>query len=138
MELRRLTQDDIDYVKPRSISGGNFKMPSEFEWDFALVDEGKTLGIGGIGLLTLTTAFCWLDMAEDAKGKLLTVYRLLKEFIFKLAKTQKIRRLEAYVDCSFPEGIRLVEHLGYKRECVCEKVLGDKPAYRYVLFLEET
>jgi RimJ/RimL family protein N-acetyltransferase len=51
-----------------------------------------------------------------------------------LAKDKGIKRGQAYVDVNFPEAIRLVEHLGFERESIMKRFIGDGDAAMYARF----
>lgn len=137
MNFREMNQADIEYLKDRSISRGVFKkQPGKIEWSFALEHEGMTLGVGGIDLITLTTAWSWLDLSCDIGEHTIVVYRVIKEYMAIVCKEHGIRRLEAYVEVGFEAGIRLVEHLGYHCEHRMPNFVDDRPADLYVKFYE--
>lgn len=138
MEFQKLNQDHIDAVAGKSISRGIFqKMPPEYEFDFGLVHDGKVMGVGGINLLNLTTGFIWMDMSEDARDNIYTVYRCIKEYMDKIVHTHGLRRLECYVEKDFPEAIRTVRHLGFELEMECQQVIDEKSAFRYIKLYKE-
>lgn len=134
MEFRQLTQEDIDYVREHSISQPKLAATNEADNNFALVHEGITLGMGGIRMLTDTTAWAWVEMTEDAKKHLATGYRVIKDWMNKLCEIHKIKRLQAYVQADFPEGISMAKHLGFHVESMMGKFIGDKHAYMFVRF----
>jgi len=132
MIFREMTQEDIDFVKDHSASRGIFnKMPQQIEFCYALEHEDKILAIGGITLINLTTAWCWLDMTCYAGNHIIVVYRVVKEWLNKLAEDKKLKRLQCYVEPDFPEAIRMVKHLGFKYEYPMPSFIGDKPALMF-------
>lgn len=135
MNFRELKQEDIEAVKDDSISRGILsKQPEVIDFSYALEHEGKILGIGGIRLINLTTAWCWLDFTHYAGEHIITVYRVIKEWTEILVKDKGIKRLQAYIEMDFPEAIRIVEHLGFYRESTMPKFVGNKSAYLYVKY----
>lgn len=138
MIFRELTQTDIDAVKDKSISKGILhKQPETIDYNYALEHKGKVLGIGGIRLINETTTWAWVDMSKDAEEHIITVYRVIKEWLEILARDKRIKRLQAYVEVDFPKAVRMVEHLGFHQESVMPKFVGEKSAYLYVRFFGE-
>lgn len=133
MNFRETTQEDIDFVAENSVSRGIAKQqPERIEYCYTLEHEGKPLGIGGFRLINLTTAWCFVDLSHLSGKHIIQTYRTIKEWIDIFAKEHKLRRLQAYIECDYPEAIRLVEHLGFEWESTMPNFVGDKPAYMYV------
>ena len=132
MNFRAMTTEDYEYLKDHSASRGIFKnTPEVTEYSFSLEHKGELLASGGFRLINLSTAWCWLDMTHHAGSHIQTLYRVVKEWIEKFTEDKNIKRLQAYVDPDFPEGIRLVQHLGFERESNMELFYGDRDAYLY-------
>jgi RimJ/RimL family protein N-acetyltransferase len=137
MEFRETTQKDLDFLADHSVSRGITKhQPECVDYCYTLEHEGKVLGIGGFRLINLTTAWCWLDMSDLAGGHIITSYRVSKKWMEIFAKEHGIKRLQAYIEASFPEAIRTVEHLGFHKESTMSNFVGNQPAYLYVRFFE--
>lgn len=138
VNFRELKQEDIDAVKNDSISRGILsKQPESIDFGYTLEHEGKVLGIGGFRLINMTTIWCWTDWTHFAREHTITAYRTVREYIDIFAKEHKIKRAQAYVECSFPEAIRMVEHLGFHRESVMPNFVENESAYLYVKFFGE-
>lgn len=133
MLFRELVQSDIDYMANHSVSRGIFsKMPQQTEFSFCLEDKGKILGVGGVRLINLTTSWAWVDLTHYAGEHIITVYRVIKEWMEILARDKGIKRLQAYVEVDFPKSKRMVEHLSFHQEHIMPKFVGEKSAYLYV------
>lgn len=134
MEFRPTTQEDLDYVAEHSVSRGIQKYSSEqADYCYTLIHEGTPFGLGGFRLINCTTAWCWVDITQIGHENIAITYRTLKEWIDIFAKEHELRRLQAYVECDFTEAIRMVTHLGFKREGPpMEKFIGDRDAFMYV------
>ena len=133
MEFREATQDDLDYMADHSVSKGIQKAcPEQLDYTFTLEHEGKPLGVGGFRFVNATTAWCWVDLADGAHGRINTAYRTIKEWMDLFAEEHNIKRLQAYVECDFDEAIRMVRHLGFERESIMKNFVGDKDAFMYV------
>jgi len=138
MEFGELTQADVDYITKHGVSRGFFRqMPERSEWNYALRHEGITLGIGGVSLITPTTAWVWIALSEDAKSQIYTVYRVISEWMIELVKLHHFRRLQAYTEFGFPEAELMVEHLEFKLESVMDSFIDDKPAKLWVRIFEK-
>lgn len=133
MQFRETTQKDMEFVADHSVSRGIAKhQPERIDYCYTLEHEGKVLGIGGFRLINLATAWCWCDLTDCAGGHIIVGYRVLKEWMDIFVKEHGIKRLQTYVEHDFSEAIRMVEHLGFKKESVMRKFVGDKDAYLYV------
>jgi RimJ/RimL family protein N-acetyltransferase len=136
MNFRKMTAEDVEFVKDHSASRGIFKnQPDEIDYAYTLENEGQILCIGGIRMINLYSAWAWIDLTHEAGKCITTTYRVIKEWGDSLCKQHNIRRLQAYVETDFPEAIRMVEHLGFKRESTMKNFMGDKDAYLYVRLL---
>lgn len=135
MELRETEQADMDFMAKHSVSRGDKSQPKELDYTYTLFHEDKLLGIGGIKLLNMTTAWCWVNISEEAQGHMVMGYRVIKEWLDGLIKVHKLKRLMAAVQIDFPEAIRMVEHLGFTQECVMKNWKGEKSAFLYALIL---
>jgi len=132
MKLRESTIEDIEYVAERTASRGIHKdMPGQIDYFYTLEHEGRPLGIGAFKLINLFTAWCWLDTTKESRKHTPAVYRIMSEWMGIFTEEHGIKRLQAYVECDFPEAIRLVEHLGFKKESTMKKFMGDKDAFMF-------
>ena len=93
-----------------------------------------TLGIAGFRFINDTTAWCWLCMGEAATQHLTESFRCLATWIPSFCRDFGVRRLEAYVEVGFEEGIRLVEHLQFEEESRMKDFIDGNPAIRFVRF----
>ncbi len=135
MKFRETTQEDLDFVANHSVSRGIQKQqPEQIDYCFTLEHEGKPLGVGGFRLINLTTAWCWTDWTYFSGSHIIVAYRVIKEWIDIFVKEHGIKRLQAYIECDFPEAIQMVEHLGFKKEFEkpMKNFVGDKDAFLYV------
>ena len=130
MIFREATAEDYDYVAEHSISRGK-PHPDRVFFSYTLEHEGKPLGIGGFQLLNYDTAWCWLDLAELSSGYTKAVYRVVKEWMENFVKDNDIKRLQATIECDFDKAIRLVKHLGFKKESIMEKYVEGRDAFLY-------
>lgn len=136
MEFRETIPEDLEYLANNSISRGIQKYcPEQIDYRYTLENDGIPLGVGGFQLINLTTAWCFLDLSHNAGLHVIATYRTIKDWINVFAKEHKIKRLQAYVECDFPEAISMVEHLGFHEESVMKNFIGDKPAFLFVRIL---
>jgi len=132
MIFRELRQSDIDYVKDHSISRGVLnKQPERTDFLYTLEHEGEILGIGGIRLIIPTTAWCWIDLTVHATEHIITVYRVVREWMDVLIEQHHIKRLQAYIEPDFPEAIRMIQRLGFEWESNMRNFLPNGDAYMY-------
>jgi len=132
MKIRESTQEDMKFMKGRSVSRGILdKQPECIDYCYTLEHEGKVMCIGGFRLVNLVTMWCWLDLSTEAGGHIIAVYRVVKEYLEAFAKNQNIQRAQAYVEPDFPEAIRMVQHLGFKKESIMEGFTPKGDAFMY-------
>ena len=133
MIFREAVQEDLDYLADNSISRGVQKhAPEQVSYIYSLEHNGKLLGAGGFQLINLHTAWCWVDMSHEARNYIVSSYKTIKEQIESFMIEHNIKRLQAYVECDFPEAIRMVSHLGFHKESIMKNFVGDNDAYMYV------
>jgi len=126
MRLREATIEDEKIMETFSVSKGNFKKtPESTSYIYTLEHDDKVLAMGGIVLITPTTAWCWVDLSVDAFAHIVTVYRTIKEWLDTLVVEKKIKRLQAYVLSDIPEAVNLVEHLGFNYEYTMPCFAGE-------------
>ena len=131
MNFREMTQSDLDYVKDNSLSRGILnKQPDVIDFAYTLEDGGRVLGIGGIRLINMTTAWAWVDLTEIVPAG----FFAMQDKLDSLCKEHNIKRLQAYVECDFPKAIRTIEYLGFERESVMKNFVDDRDAFLYVRF----
>jgi RimJ/RimL family protein N-acetyltransferase len=132
LKLRELKQEDIDFVKDHSISRTIFdKQPEQTDFRWTLEDDGEIVGIGGIQLINLATAWCWIDLAEKAEEKPLLVIKTLKDMMSFIVEKWKLKRLEAYVETDFEKARNFIEFLDFEYESTMKNFCGEKDAYLY-------
>ncbi len=134
MDFRIATEDDLKEVAKTTVSRGCRELPESIDLVYALEHEGKVLGVGGVKLMNAATAWVWLDVAAVGKEHMILAYRLIRNWLNAFMAEQGIVRLMAAVDCEFPEGILLAEHLGFERESVAKRFFDTRDAYIYVRF----
>lgn len=124
-------------MKDHSASRGIFsKQPEVTDFSYCLEHEDKVLGVGGIQMINHSTSWVWLDLTDNFKDHVPTVYRIIKEWMEILCKQKGIKRLQAYILPDFPEAMRMVEHLGFLYESRMEKFADDKDAFMYKKIME--
>lgn len=135
MNFREAVPSDFAFVAEHSASRGCFaKQPLVVDYVCALEHEGNLLGIGGVSLLNASTSWGWFDLTPFAKGHMIAVYRVIREWMDKLAETHGITRMMAAVECDFPEAVRTVKHLGFECESVMRRFFDGKDGYMFVKF----
>jgi hypothetical protein len=100
------------------------------DYTYTLEHNGTVLGMGGFRMITPTTAWCWVDLSDEAVAKLLTSYRVIREWIKTFVEKQEIKRLQAFVRDD-ENNIRLVKHLGFEKESVMKNFFGDEDGFMF-------
>ena len=130
--LRDATQEDYEYIASHSISRGLCgKGPDQIDYIYTLEIDDVIMGIGGFRILNLATAYVWIDLSHDAAHHTLTLVKTLKATMASFVEEHKLRRLESHVSVDFPEAIRLLQHMGFTRECVIKNYMPDSDAFLY-------
>ena len=130
MNFREATSEDIDYMATHSTNQTvDRKLSDVIDYAYALEDE-TLLVIGGFRMIVPTTAWCWINLTEEAKKNIYTTYRVILEWIDEFVYTHDVKRLQAFVK-DIPSHIRLVEHLGFEKESKMKNFYGDEDAYLY-------
>lgn len=80
--------------------------------------DGYPLAIVGSLLLWKGRCLSWMVFSSEADSSSLLLVRGIEEAMSTIIKKHEIWRVEASVDCKNEKGIKLVEHLGFKRECL--------------------
>lgn len=141
MEFRLATAEDILKVRQNPLHGEAKPSAetSELYHIFALEGiDGKILMTGGFQFITDTTAWTWIELSKEAETCLVTCFRVMKEWIEQYCKDNGIIRLQCFVDESFPQGIKLIEHLGFDPQSrhLMHRFMGDKSAWLYYRIME--
>ena len=133
MKFREAIQSDIEYMADHTVSRGCFKdQPEMLDYVYTLEHEGKILAVGGMKLVNPTVAWAWVDLSDNSKDNIRTVYRTMKEWLDTMMKDHGIHRLMAAVECDFEDAVRTAEHLGFSKEFKMSSWKDGKPAYMYV------
>jgi hypothetical protein len=135
MNLRDMTDADIEFMKSHSISRGIFnKQPQEIAVSVCIEENGIPLAVGGIQMINCTTAWAWCDLSDESGKHIVIVYRIIRTWLEEMVEKMGIKRLQCYVERDFVEGHNMVRHLGFDFESTAENFVGDKPADIYRRF----
>lgn len=136
MQLLDTTRADELYLADHTVSRGCFKdAPEETDYRYTLWHDGEILGIGGVRMISPTTAWAWIDASDKAwmnNRDTAMALKIVREWMHKLVELHGIHRLQAYVEVDFEAAIRTVEHLGFKPESRMKEFVGDKDAFLFV------
>ncbi len=138
MNLRKATQDDLEYVRlnPFEDAVKNYHyMEVPDENCVAVEYEGKLVAVGGVYIRWSGVGLFWLMLTADCKKDNEHGVRALcaiREWIDETIKVNGIWRAEANIRPDFAKAIQMIEWLGFKRECTMEQYFPDKTdAYLY-------
>ena len=133
MHIREAIQSDYEHLTDNSISMGCYReLPERIHYAYALEDRNRPIMLGGIILMTPTTAWCWMDWTQEAKDRARDSYRIVRDWLDVTAKEDNIKRLMAAVRTDFEAAINTVKHLGFTREATMKSFFNDDDAYLYV------
>jgi RimJ/RimL family protein N-acetyltransferase len=131
VNFREATEEDFADIADKSITKGDKEFSDRENYSYVLEDDGKMICIGGFKIINSAMAWCWIDLSIDALDHKAVMLRTTKDWIASFAKEHKLRRLQAYVDVSFEEGINFIEHLGFERESIMKNAMPDGDAIMY-------
>ncbi len=139
MQFRKATQEDYIYFREHSRNADFYKeMPSAQDYDYVLELNHKPIVIGGLSLITRTTAWGWFDFSDDIGNNIIIAYRTIKEWLQISTKELGIKRVMAWVEVGFEEGERTVMHLGFHKESRMHNFINDKPADMWVKYFGDS
>lgn len=131
MELRPLRIEDVAAMEGRSISRGG-KGIEAIDVAYTLCAGETVLAIGGLRRLGGEAGWFWLDMSTEARSQILSVYRVVRDWVDLMLTQHGIRCAMCAVEFDFAEGLRLVEHLGFERQGTLPGFFGEKCGLLYV------
>lgn len=131
MIIREATIEDVESVRKQSVSRAPKDYGNGIDVVYAIEVDGQPIAVGGLRLLTPTTAWAWMDWTPEAKNHVYSVYRHVSRVMDELAKANGLRRIMAVVPDDFEEGMRTAEHLGFVQEAVLPEFFGTQAAIQY-------
>jgi L-amino acid N-acyltransferase YncA len=134
MKIRMATAEDIQDVLSRTTSRVMKEAPAEWDLLFTCeLDSGPIAAVGGFRFLTAHSAVGWYSLTPEGHAAPKELLRAAKAWLSEVAKTYGLRVVFGFVDADYPEAIRFVEHLGYKRVCKIPNMREDgKVAIQYM------
>ena len=82
MHIREAIQSDYEHLTDNSISMGCYReLPERIHYAYALEDRNRPIMLGGIVLMTPTTAWCWMDWTQEAKDRARDSYRIVRDWL---------------------------------------------------------
>lgn len=138
MEFRQSTEDDLKFAAEHSLyePSGKEKMDT-VDFVYTLDHGDYILGIGGFRMITDTTAWAWIELTEFVGKHLVPTVRVVSEYMEIFCKNHGIRRLQAWVNKEFAEGIRTTRHFGFEEEYMMKDFLGKgKDAIMFVKYFD--
>ena len=131
MEFRQATQEDFIYVKNNPYEGAvkdypHAEVPDENT--YAVIFEGNLVAVGGVQVKWKGVGLMWLILTADCKKH--GIYGVLALSAIKqktdyLMEKNGLWHAQATVSPDFPEAIKMIEFLGFKRKCLMEKYFPD-------------
>ncbi len=132
MKFRETIKEDLDYMADNSINHSvDRKQMDCVDYVYTLEHNEIPLAVGGFRMIVPTTAWCWIDLSHESGKHIHTVYRQIRDWIDKFTESHDVKRLQAFIRVDYEEAIRMVEHLGFKKESTMYGFFGDKDGYMY-------
>ena len=132
MKFRKAVIEDLEWVDENST---HKRLYEAVDYVYALEDDKGLIGVGGFRMITPVTCWCWVEMGPRAKENVLTVYRSIRDWISGFSKEMGVKRLQAHIRPGFPEGTRLVEHLGFTFDDTMKDFYEDSDGLLYVRYI---
>jgi hypothetical protein len=138
MEFRQSTEEDLKFVEKYSLYPSSGKVISDqIDFIYTLDHGDYILGVGGFRLITDSTAWAWIDLTEYVGSHLVMTLRVIKEYMEIFCRDHHIRRLQAWVERGFTEGLRTVRHAGFVEEYMMHDFLGKgRDAIMFVKYFD--
>ena len=138
MEFKETTQEDLDFVRANPYEGAVKDYPYMEAPDantMTIVFEGQIVGVGGLFVHWEGVGTLWLILTADCKKNGLygiLALSAIKDKVDELLRDNNIVRAQAAIRTDFPEAIKMIQFLGFSKECLSEKYFPDRSdAYRY-------
>jgi hypothetical protein len=132
IEFKKTTQEDLDYVRLNPYEDAVKNYPYMVAPDdncYTVIYEGSLVAVGGLCVRWEGVGLLWLILTSDCKKYgIHGVVALLaiKEKVNELIENNSLWRAEADVRVDFPQAIKMIEYLGFTRECRREQYFPDK------------
>lgn len=138
MEFRAATQEDLAFVRQDPFEGAVKDYPymeCPDENTYCVLYENSIVAVGGLQVRWEGVGLLWLMLTASCKKDGLHGLRALyaiRDKMHELIISNKLWRAEAVIRTDFPKAIKMIEFLGFKRNCKMEKFFPDKTdAYLY-------
>ena len=142
MFFRQATQEDLAFVRQNPFEDavkGYPYMECPDENTYTVIYESKIVAVGGMQLEWEGVGLFWLMLTTDCKKYgLHGLFALdaIREKTEYLIKENNLWRAYAVVRTDFPQAIKMMKFLGFKRESTLEKYMPDKTdGFMYVRIL---
>lgn len=138
MEFRQATQEDLDFVRHNPFEDavkGYPYMQCPDDNTYTGIHNSVILGVFGVQVIWEGRGQFWLMMVDDFKEHIngMKALLIMKQKVNWLIEKNKLWRAEAIIRPDFPQAIKMIEFLGFKRESMLEKYMPDKTdGYLYV------
>ena len=132
MEFRKATQEDLLYVRQNPYEGAVKDYPYlEIPDDncYAVIYESKLVAVGGVQVKWSGVGSFWLMLTEECKKfgvHGVAALLAIKDKTNHMIEKNGLWRAEAVIRVDFEKAIKMIEFLGFKRECRMEKYMPDK------------
>ena len=126
VETRKIQEGDIEYAKEHGLE----KAESWKEIDLDRVKgytsliDGRIVAVGGVVVSSEGVGVTWAILTEDALRNIVKVYRIVRDFLGLFIETYDLRIVQALARVDFPQGISMLEHLGFGK--FVERVKGHQ------------
>ena len=128
-EIRKLQEGDIEYVRKNPLEEAVKRypdLPTPEENCYTGLVDGKIMGVGGVIVLWEGVGEAWLILSKDILEMKIATYLCIKEMVERMISECNLRRIQAVIRTDYPQAIKMIEALGFKREGLLEEYLPDK------------
>jgi len=134
IEIRDAKPEDLDYCRKNGIDE-DMKVYPNWDltgWTKTMLIDGEIVGIGGIVIYWQGMGEGWICVSKNIEKHPVKSVLRLKNLLMEVLKELDLRRLQVAVRFDFAQAIKLVQALGFEKECLMKKYLpGGKNAWLY-------
>lgn len=116
-------QSAQSHVKDDLLQPGIAESLANAGQSFTAIESDQVIAIAGIAMQWEGRAIAWALVSEDAGKHFLAIHRAVRGFLDQC----DIRRIEAFVDSDFEQGMKWMKMLGFENEGLMRKfsIIGN-------------
>lgn len=127
IEIRELQDGDLEYVRQNPLEDAvkNYPEMHPQKPSYTGLIDGKIVGVGGVTVLWEGVGEGWLILTKDVLKHKTTAYNCIYRMTKKIIEECNLTRIQAVVRVDFPQAMKMMERLGFRREGYLRKYCPD-------------